>query len=322
MLPPEILVLVFSLACSSQFRPCPTETNTPDPDGNGHPFMKEPVVLSHVCSRWRQVAVNSASLWSHIDLYPDQFRDPMLPVRAETYISRSIQSLLDVHILVPDPEPLTDVNDTIMPFPATIAPRTWSLNVMSTLGYPCGDFYRMALATCFENCMPNILSEISTQTGLGLGRDWVLREFIQGGSPSATTEVLLLSVRVLRLTCFNFDWTSKAYHGLTELRTNNCYAPNQFELRSIFQSSPQLRVLELGEVGVSLQHAPLAPVRLDNLEILSLLSIKDSYLGAVLRLIEPGLKPLSLSILNPYWGHSDFTSRGEFQSFIDRSNIT
>jgi hypothetical protein len=55
-LPPEVLAAIFSLLCP------------PSPDRNpGHDHHLSRLHVSHVCHRWREIALNHPSLWSHVD---------------------------------------------------------------------------------------------------------------------------------------------------------------------------------------------------------------------------------------------------------------
>ncbi|KAJ1304141.1 hypothetical protein OPQ81_008541 [Rhizoctonia solani] len=147
--------------------------------------------------------------------------------------------------------------------------------------------------------------------------------------PSRTTtewdiEDVLLQLTTLRLNSFHISWGSKAYHGLAELRLNDNFRLSRPEFMNILISSPQLRILEIGRLYERFLEAssPNTPIRLDNLEILALGKVTDNFLGSVLRLIVPGTRPLSLSIMNPYQNGSEFSSMEELQNFVARSNVT
>ncbi|KAH7325159.1 hypothetical protein B0J17DRAFT_682403 [Rhizoctonia solani] len=96
-LPEEILARIFSLVCTLNL--CPRLAKYVYLASIKQPtFIKDPVILSHVCSHWRHIAINWGNLWSHIDLIPQQFLFTRRSTRAKTYLARAGQSLLDIHI--------------------------------------------------------------------------------------------------------------------------------------------------------------------------------------------------------------------------------
>ncbi|CAE6352182.1 unnamed protein product [Rhizoctonia solani] len=310
MLPPDILVEVFAQVCNT--RPCPAGIEHHLRATSDRTFLKDPVTLTHVCSYWRRIAVNLAPLWAHIDLFPDQFRDPLLAARLYAYSTRSSQALLDIHIMqkthfLQAPFGSLPADHDIIHFLATAAPRMKRLTLTAACGPSRGKFCDLVLATCFANFTPGTLKEVSIDAVT-----------IQ----KATPEAFWSPVTVLRLQNYHPGWSSKAYHGLTELRLNGTNPISYSRLASILELSPKLRILEL---DVSLRESyssevPSAPVRLEELEIL-VLKISETRLGPLLRLIAPGQKPLSLSILDPYLGPS-IPARLEIEHFIARSNVT
>ncbi|KAG8727059.1 hypothetical protein FRC11_013992, partial [Ceratobasidium sp. 423] len=67
---------------------------------------------------------------------------------------------------------------------------------------------------------------------------------------------------------------------------------------------------------------PITPVPLDNLEILVLSGPREEHNLLILRLLDPGTKPLSLSFINPYLCNLKFTCKNELTRFAAHSNIT
>ncbi|KAL5638660.1 hypothetical protein ACGC1H_003125 [Rhizoctonia solani] len=327
ILPPEILVEIFFLVCNIQANACPARIDVDRPKRNNHPFSKEPVILSHVCSQWRQIVVSQASLWSHIDVFPDRFNDPILSARSETYAARSSQALLDVHIVISYLHAIPDGMFTIgFSFLTAIAPRIQSLTVHSACGDIAGELCSSAVTACFANCVPGILTQVSIETVIVSQWDASINTGINHHQiKESALEAVWLPVKFLRLELFWVKWDSKAFHGLTELRLSAYLPIGRSELKSILLSSPQLCVLELDDPDIEDffdDDSPPTPIHLGNLEILSLSWVTDRHLGSILQLIVPGTKPLSLSILNPYQDGSNFTSKAELQRFVSRSNIT
>ncbi|KAH7325178.1 hypothetical protein B0J17DRAFT_742399, partial [Rhizoctonia solani] len=316
LLPPEILIPIFHLVCDIRtYHFCPAAINPTASIG---------------------LAVRSSRTG---DIIPHQCCDPMLSARLKAYATRSSQALLDVHFVLhptksptnPDtlPDPLIENggDGTIFPFLAAAAPRIRSLAVMTSSGPPFTDtFCRSVLAACFAHCTPGTLTEVSIEPPGMMSFDLHLHAFphYQDGRLSVSAiEALWLPITVLKLSKCYVPWNSKAYHGLTELRLPGGPSLNSSTLVSILQSSPQLRILELDSFrSLSPDDLLLQPIRLDNLEVLVLVGVQDNWLGLLLRLIAPGLKPLSLSLSNPCEYFTGFVSKVELQRFIARSNIT
>jgi hypothetical protein len=169
-----------------------------------------------------------------------------------------------------------------------------------------GKFCNAVLAACFVNFTPGVLKDVSISADV---------------TPKETPEAFWSSVTVLRLQDYHPEWSSKAYHRLTELRLNGKTAISYSRLASILELSPKLRVLELGIRLRGSHFAPSPAVRLEELEILVLKSISEICLGSLLRFIAPGQRPLSLSISDPFCGPS-IPARSEIENFVARSNVT
>ncbi|KAH7923370.1 hypothetical protein BV22DRAFT_1093023 [Leucogyrophana mollusca] len=80
-LPAELLIHIFIFSAAD------------DPDASNQlSYNISPVVLSHVCHKWRQIVLSTSSLWSQISYRTDQWhREPL-----ETFLQRSGSSLLDI----------------------------------------------------------------------------------------------------------------------------------------------------------------------------------------------------------------------------------
>jgi hypothetical protein len=103
--------------------------------------------------------------------------------------------------------------------------------------------------------------------------------------PYQDLEDLLLPITVLHLRQMYPHWTSQAYHGLVELHLCSVMLPaariTKSQLVTILKSSPGLRVFHfnLDLIKDSLVDAPIVPVRLDDLEVLNLISMDLDRLG-------------------------------------------
>ncbi|EUC56151.1 F-box-like domain protein, putative, partial [Rhizoctonia solani AG-3 Rhs1AP] len=332
-LPLEILARIFEDVVNTH--PCPVlEDRLRVP--SKATFLKDPVILSHVCSHWRRVAINTATLWSHIDIDPSLISLSETSARLDFYKARSADALLDIHVAeaprTPDAPyyPPSSADPAMIDLLALTSPRMRSLTLTVSASRK---MYRTFLATCFSNCTPGTLASVSIRSVGRERSDWPhlveardLQHMMDKmtGLPFDTAEAIWHGVKILQLGGFRPTWSSKAFHGLIELRLVKVGRIRQSRLGSILHSSPQLRVLEL---DIEFQShipgdPPITAVRLDNLEILILGGVKQEQLGLILPLIDPGSKPLSLSLVNPYMGSREFTSKNELARFAARSCIT
>ncbi|KAF8880985.1 hypothetical protein BD779DRAFT_1675654 [Infundibulicybe gibba] len=99
-LPPEIIEIIFLTLCSPK---------------TIFPLRGDPrLLVTHVCSQWRAIALATPSLWANIHI-PLNFPPPYDHVR--TWISRSAQSPLSVGSYGPTHHstPTADIFDLIIP---------------------------------------------------------------------------------------------------------------------------------------------------------------------------------------------------------------
>lgn len=305
----ETLAHIFGLVLGMQ--DCPTEDKTMD-------FPKYPDLLSHVCSRWREVALGSRTLWSHIDLAPCHSFHQGLLARAEVYATRAGNLPLSLHVITLDYEfdYDDDIRDTLEEFLASVATRVRSLEIVpgeaSTVEESVIDVD--IVESCLVNCVPGTLTRLAISN-----RTYKLLGFLQAddatsdipnhlwwmplGIPPELLEDIFGAVTSLRLYGLYPYWTSQAYRGLVELRLTSRRAPGitipESQFVNILSSSPKLRVLdfELSVTDSLPLDASVTPVHLDELEVLGVNTMSNDQLEVVLRWLAPGSVPLDLLIV-------------------------
>lgn len=329
-LPSEMLTRIFHLALPSRLHECK------------YKFPLYPDMLSHVCSRWRQVSIGSCELWSHIDftILPVFRREHL--ARAEAFAARAGQLLLHVHIIDrvirgrAYPNPIT----ALVPFLNSVSPRMHSLELVTK--YAFREYYFPILQSCFANGVPGrfrqlIISEYS-QCAVEKGVHGFIETAegpIHSGSlplniSRNSLEDFWLPITELQLSGLYPHWTSKIYHGLVELHLHCWQNPSvhmtESQLVGILTSSPQLRALRsnLRIEDPVVNDTPILPVRLDDLEILKLRSLPYNQLGNFLQWIAPGSKPLQLSLSLPDDAKSSptYCLDTKVRDFFRRSNVT
>ncbi|KAB5593713.1 F-box-like domain-containing protein [Ceratobasidium theobromae] len=264
-LPTEILTRIFRLVVGSQRCHAAGERI----DRKNITFPAHPVRLSHVCSRWRQVALDAPGLWTHID-FPPFPRDQQLMTRMDVYMGRSRQSLLDVHVVEEYPSnPSSNVNPIythLIEFLQPIFTRTRSLHIeldfndrlFGIIGSPAPSlsFCSALLSYCLAGCVSGTLTQLDVRVE-GVSNVRGLMESIDNPEnnrsvilalPKQALEDLLFRIPILRLNGPIPPLSSGAYHGLVELRLGPFVRASISELQlvAMLKSSPGLRILEFG----------------------------------------------------------------------------
>ncbi|KAG8730665.1 hypothetical protein FRC11_006158, partial [Ceratobasidium sp. 423] len=347
-LPNEVLLRVFRLAMHN-------ESISFEGELDGTLLQIHILAASQACTRWRQVALSSRSLWSKIKL--SVLRE-ILPL-GKIFADRSGDLPLDICVIEPykkwgewDP----DSHDSVTRFFSSVGPRVASFEfaMFPPLNSPrrWSLMYIHVLRSGFKHWQPGqltrfALSDRNTHSVCKLGDECFKSSAHWFLFPRTTTgqainshgnticldvdlqhfEDLLVPVKVLELDFIYPFWASKAYHGLVELRLTG---PRQLttiittqQLADILESSPELRVLHFG-LEVSLTEASPQPVHLRDLEALILHSHHYDTQQAVLKLIAPGQKPLQMSTMynGPQLQCIPTQFHDEFCQFFRRSSIS
>lgn len=336
VLPPEIMTRIFQLVLDTQ--PCYFADQAQD-SLKGSPILY-PEILSHICSRWRHIAINSRVLWSHVDLVPFNTRSSLpssrFIARAAAFAARSGHSPLHVHVAgrtTSNDSDSLDIDTDLNEFCISIAPRMKSLDLSTYHSFRI--LHLFVLQSCLTNCVPGSLHELVVTSNTGIlsstyGGD------IETGDPfididqQHNTECLL-AVRDLRLTGIYFPWAHPVYHGLVELHLmpqNEYLGPSldipQAQFMGILNGSPKLRILYFG-----LNLTELIPhnnahthTKLDDLEVLNVRLMNCDNYEALFRFLSPGSKSLQISLTFQPGRLPSVLFSDEFESFFARSNIT
>ncbi|CAE6342079.1 unnamed protein product [Rhizoctonia solani] len=287
---------------------------------------KAPIYLTHICSRWRKIAVASSDLWTHIDLSPSILKNQRSLSHVQTFLSRSEQSSIYLHV-----EYAADENgdaSRLNHFISALASRIQGVKCCINLTWPVSELeFSCAALSCFlnENTTPGRLTMLDVSIK-GTARVFFIEatgrkqygDSLTLDMPTYRLNELLLPVTTLRIDRIYPPWTSKAYYGLLDLRIRTIYSIRESKLVSILIHSPQLRVLEISN-QIDFTGTPLAPVALHSLEILITHNPSYSDLGRFLRLLDTGSRPLFLSIDFP---HVNDQLDQNLMDFFSRSNVT
>ncbi|KAH7325188.1 hypothetical protein B0J17DRAFT_682538 [Rhizoctonia solani] len=323
LLPVEILAHVFVLVCAAY--PCPWVT-TPTSVEEDIP-MSILILLSHVCSHWRRVAIATSGLWTHVDIDPSRVSKEQLPIRTRTYLARSSEQSVDIHIIYSalDDLPSPTAQRILTQFFTDIAPRTRGVTVKVSDWTTGQDFCVRVISNFLSTCISGALTQFAMKLASSPRDDrQALTEQIE-----PILEVFGPSITALRLEDFYPKWTSKLYCGLTELRMNGYGSIAESALLAILKLSPMLRALEV-QIDVtdpSPIHVSVDPVILEDLEVLILECCQLALPPILMRIVQPGPKPLTLwigySAIRSILRHRSSSGGSEvIKRFFASSNIT
>ncbi|KAG8693264.1 hypothetical protein FRC08_009227 [Ceratobasidium sp. 394] len=333
LLPSEVLARIFSSAACY----CSPETGTDDD------FVRpNPVSVSAVCKRWRQVAINHRALWTHIDLgvclepTNRRYHSPNIWVErsqgAPLYITIcccfNFEDILD-YPTIPNfneayPPPMFD---RLLHFLTLLMPQVCSLRV---------SFSRP------EQYLLNMLLELWTMHGtvgyakvLEVNARYELEPLVISPfninsatpGPARPYRDFFQSLEVLELADTIPAWPELSLCNLVCLDLSagtDDWHMTQSEFASVLASSPRLQRLRLSLISVDPSHgSPPSPISLNELRVLSLEGFKDSLMvETILDTINPGPGPLTMRITLPQFSKSPQRAIATLCSFVNRSNVT
>ncbi|KEP47538.1 putative F-box-like domain protein [Rhizoctonia solani 123E] len=303
-MPPEVLASIFHLVLSSH--PCAKrDYRILDKKTD----LMYPAVLSRVCSRWRSIAFSTPTLWTHIDLSTSTLLNKQhIDCLTKLHLSHVGQLSLNVHIFdargyeVSRSPHRSGIDSIIVGSITRLASRTSSLN-MNELGLINPNSYRKLLSALLHDSTPGTLTKltISWYSNRIYGghsflnpNDGPVNHGSTVGLPREQLENILSHITILRLAGPYPQWTSRAYHGLVELRLVGRETIDEPDLVGILRASPGLRILQFGlPISNSLPaNAQAVPIVLSDLEALIVWQTSCTLLPSLLRWLAPGPKPL------------------------------
>lgn len=308
-------------------------------------FPWYPHLLTHVCTRWRRITLDSPALWAQLDLMtsPDKFSSRLLD-RAEAHVTRAGSIPLDVRIFDASPNtaghiPMTKLIDILI----LAAPQMHGLTIVTNQRFT--DIHSSILDIGLAGAMPGLLTRLtlhyrdrdSSHTGVIIAQDdqqaygYWRTELIQERVDEIMEQVTVLRQHNLYLNWGTtvYEGVTKAYHGLVELSLTSRHpsndSPTQAQFLGILKSSPALQIIRLGnmlKLGTPDDQTKEAAI-LDDLEILHVGHFDHDVIGATLCCISPGSKPLRLMI--EFWANKNpltLIFERELAEFLFCSNVT
>ncbi|KAG8713205.1 hypothetical protein FRC08_013575 [Ceratobasidium sp. 394] len=308
-LPPEIFPRIFALAKLY----CLHNIFTPY---QPHQFNN----FADVCRYWRQIAIDTTDLWTHIDI------GPKTPTSlTQLLLERTRGSPIHIHFYEPAPLPGAS-HSTTGPYDVIPILKPYILQVRSL------DLDSYAYSTENVGFILNLWLDYGSTTlprSLFINRPFCtsLLSADEEGRPgtrvsqSENSRMVLSSIRTLHLHGAVLPWDSGAYFGLTDLRLefrefSVCISQSQFA--GILSASPALTILILSSLTITRtggwnQHTPTL---LGSLKFLDLRLVDPDSLQLLLPLIALPDPPNGLSVSLP--AHQKL--RGTLEAFFARSH--
>ncbi|KAH7332726.1 hypothetical protein B0J17DRAFT_677341 [Rhizoctonia solani] len=314
-LPPEILAHIFYLVVDVQ--PCANRDYGASISEQGQIY---PAALSQACSLWRAIVLNTPTLWSHIDISTSTDLNRLrLNSLVELHLSHISQIPLDLHIFDPKDYVVSSLSShqSLHELIAKLASRTSSFHLDPGYTYN-HDIHGPILSIFFK-----VVHDHDYNSGFITPEDDPDDDGMGISLPLEQFEAILSGVSILHLDRMFPRWTSRAYHGLVELRLNGTYSSiNESDLIGILRSSPDLRILELGlDIDEPLPvDAPVIGIPLNNLEALNLCPLLCKNLAILLRWLAPGPNPLQFAVQQGTYENLEV--KESLGSFFVRSEVT
>ncbi|KAG8688125.1 hypothetical protein FRC09_013096 [Ceratobasidium sp. 395] len=305
-LPPEILACIFALW--KPYWDCFYD------DGlNFHD-------LAAVCSYWRQVAINTPELWAHIDI------GPSTPVGfTELFLKRAGDSPIYMHLneantSISKPTSMEKMDQT-MSLLSQHLHHVFALDINSDGYFP--DLITRTLNTWLA-CSGKELSRVLVVDFPNAKSVLSFSDTLMAEPENA--EEMLRSLTMVNLENIYFDWNSKIYWNLRDLRLvfdcddGNSPAISTLEFANILTASPELEMVKLVslEIREAKDWARETPIAMEHLSILHLVNMEPDSLRLLLPLIAVS-GPLPEIVLGIAVGSQ---MQDEFEAFLVRSKIT
>ncbi|KAG8699946.1 hypothetical protein FRC11_013320 [Ceratobasidium sp. 423] len=318
-LPADILVRIFRHLVEG-------ERNRPRSARQETVITKYPMTLSHVCANWRQIVLQSSSLWSCITLTSSIRTNKRQFAYVDFHTKHSMSALVDIYIVDLSAIQTSETSDSttfIDPFTGRIR----SLELWPGI-YPSESAEaRVKAGYLITKCLSasnDTLKQFTLHMGSMIGWHPFMESVPRATSrhgvmidlPHDQLEETLSSINRLWLEGLFFKWESKAYCGLTALTLEDygrsCSIP-ELQLMKILASSPQLRWLDI-DFKITPADYPPSPTHLPELEVL----VGDISL---LQFVSPGSKKLTVVITWQPQRDSGLLYNSRIKDFFASANI-
>ncbi|KAL5632208.1 hypothetical protein ACGC1H_000267 [Rhizoctonia solani] len=330
-LPPEILIRIFHIVVAYPRNLCP------DLACSKQYYPKYPDYLAQVCTLWRGIAHSTSTLWCRVDLSPNKPYCDKLTTRAQAHLAHAGQLPIELRIAVNGIDHRNLECDEVLRLISLISSRVESLEL--AMAGSLRHFHRGVFRFLFGQ-RPVLTKFVLLHHSYPCDSFLVANSFVSTDGEDLYSKYMRLNSTedemessFAQLTVFHTRgifplWSSKAYHGLVDLRlwTDTSLHIREAELVTILKSSPGLRILhfELNMHDSTPVAEEVTPVELRDLQVIRIIPNDGGPLeprpGSVLRLLAPGTKPLRLTLEGFYIQDAEMVTDPE--RFFARSRVT
>lgn len=290
-LPVDVLSRIFAIVIGWDYIDC----NFGLPGESYRGAMPYAILLSSVCTTWRDIVTNTPSYWSHIDLSVISGQYSMTEYNT-LCIQRSKGTPIDLHIQCKRRMEVYEpggVKQIITP------PESLHNRILASLKLI---LFRQESARTILLAWINYFSRLTSLSIIFYPQGGVL----SAPFPEVPDQDLyskLFRLHTLNLRGLRMDWNRATFLGLINLRlsfmdTNSC--PRMDQLRTMLIASPGLRTLQLHYIELKppelRRYDELPPVHLKDLTLLCFENIAFSQVVHLLRIIIPGKGYLCFNI--------------------------
>jgi hypothetical protein len=278
------------------------------------------VLVSHVCKHWREVAIESPSLWTSITF------NGLIPMdRSKTWIERSKSLPLRIRMDYAEDSELLSPEDTDSDSVAEcigmeshklseVLPSEDDINTILDIILPCvSRWHSLRIIVPIYAPMYQVLSRLATCSSAPILEDLLLQhleefdDLSETFQPAALRDSFLLfngnapNLKILTLWGVHIDWTSPFLSGLRELELAyhaDDIRPSYSQFTHCLRSSPNIESLSLYLSGPSGHHEDWLMdevIELPSLVNMGLAYHPPEYMGPLLKQIStPNLASLAL----------------------------
>lgn len=277
-LPPELLSRIFVTVTCDDKVDSDCDESTPSCERSARN-------LSTVCHQWRQVAIQTRELWSHIDIGVTNDLPNGSAYLAALWLERARNAPLYIHIHAGRME-FGAFEDAIKPLTQRVA-QFRSLNIS---GYSAG-----VLASLIDLWLNDSASNPLDALVLFHRRDSSVEDggcvFPSERPPLKRANALLVNMRILGLHGTYLDWDLYSFQSLVELELWNIpeeSGPTVEQLSNLISANPELRSICVERTTIlAVPDYKISPIKLARLETLRLGADEDGSLTVLLDLLEP-----------------------------------
>ncbi|KAG8737678.1 hypothetical protein FRC10_007932, partial [Ceratobasidium sp. 414] len=279
IIPQPLLLSIFSYFINPEFA---KRTHLPPPPGRK---QRNPAsTVSSVCASWRNLVLATPSFWSTIFFRPKdrKNRSPLLS------LLRAGDALLDIQAALPN-------TLNIYEWLPLLRPRYDQIRSLD-LVLPNMDLLRMTLAIWPQDSLAPSLQALSMKIVQTVYQtDAAPPKVLSDGAHNR----FLQSLTSFSLYGGYFDWDSAAFIGLEHLQLGQIVdpGPTLSQILGMLRASPRLRTLCLTAMPMSHEEETYhPPVHLERLQKLSFMFSWNQELCALVPLLFPGSRPLTLHL--------------------------